>query len=113
MRNLALASFLFTLCAVSSANAFGAEAETAKAKPYTLDTCATSGEKLGGMGDSVVRVYNGQEVKFCCSGCIKKFEKDVDGNVKKVQADMAKAAEVKAAGPKAPAPAVHDHNHAK
>ncbi len=89
MRHLALSSLLF---AVVASSAFGADAAIVKAKPYTLDTCAVSGEKLGDMGDAVVKVYQGQEVKFCCSGCIKKFEKDIDGNLKKLHSDMEKAA---------------------
>jgi len=44
---------------------------------YTLDTCAISGEKLGSMGDAIVKVYNGREVKFCCSMCVPKFEKNL------------------------------------
>jgi hypothetical protein len=75
---------------------FAAEAETAKPKPYPLDVCAISGEKLDDMGGAVVKVYNGQEVKFCCGGCVKKFEKDIDGNLAKLQkqAQDAKAAPV-------------------
>jgi len=46
------------------------------ATPYPLDTCIVSGEKLGGMGEPVVKVVDGREVKFCCNGCIKKFTKD-------------------------------------
>lgn len=46
------------------------------AKPYPLDYCVVSGEKLGGMGEPVVRVYEGQEVKFCCPSCIQKFDAD-------------------------------------
>ena len=45
-------------------------------KAYTLDTCVVSGEKLGSMGDPVVKVYDGQQVKFCCNACVKDFEKD-------------------------------------
>jgi len=48
----------------------------AKATPYPLDTCIVSGEKLGEMGEPVVKVIDGREVKFCCNGCIKKFNKD-------------------------------------
>lgn len=44
------------------------------AKPYTLETCIVSGEKLGSMGAPVVRVHEGQEVKFCCESCIEDFE---------------------------------------
>lgn len=41
---------------------------------YPLDTCPVSGEKLGEMGDPVVRVYDGREVRFCCPKCVAKFE---------------------------------------
>ena len=44
------------------------------AKPYPLTTCLVTGEKLGSMGTPVVKVYDGQEVKFCCKSCVKKFE---------------------------------------
>ncbi len=53
-----------------------AAADQAKAKPYALKTCIVSGEALGGMGDPVVQIHDGQEVKFCCKGCVKKFDKD-------------------------------------
>jgi YHS domain-containing protein len=44
---------------------------------YPLDVCVVSGEKLGGsMGAPVDYVYKGQLVRFCCGGCIDKFEKD-------------------------------------
>ena len=42
--------------------------------PYTLDTCVVMDSKLGSMGDPVVRVYDGREVKFCCMPCVKEFE---------------------------------------
>ncbi len=42
--------------------------------PYTLDTCPVSGEKLGSMGKPIVRKYDGREVRFCCGGCVGKFE---------------------------------------
>jgi len=45
--------------------------------PYILNTCPISGEELGGMGDPIVKVYNGREVKFCCMMCVPKFEKDL------------------------------------
>ena len=52
--------------------------ETAKPelKPYTLDTCIVSGEKLGEMGDEQHLVYQEQELKFCCAPCIEKFQKN-------------------------------------
>ncbi len=47
-------------------------------KPYPLDTCLVSGEKLGEMGDPVVINYQGQEIKFCCKSCVPKFNKNPD-----------------------------------
>ncbi len=44
---------------------------------YTLDTCIVSGDKFGGeMGEPIVKVYDGREVKFCCKDCVPKYEKD-------------------------------------
>jgi YHS domain-containing protein len=44
-----------------------------KAKPYPLDTCIVSGEKLGEMDKPYVFTHDGQEVKLCCKDCLKKF----------------------------------------
>jgi YHS domain-containing protein len=46
------------------------------ADTYPLTTCVVSGEKLGEMGAPVVTNYKGAEVRFCCSGCVKKFNAD-------------------------------------
>jgi YHS domain-containing protein len=46
------------------------------AKPYPLDVCIVAGEKLGSMGAPVVYVHEGQEVKFCCKGCLPDFKKE-------------------------------------
>jgi YHS domain-containing protein len=54
-------------------------------KPDKLTTCPVSGEKLGEMGKPVVFVYQGQEVKLCCSGCKKDFDKDPAKYIKKIQ----------------------------
>lgn len=53
-----------------------ASAAESGAKPYPLDTCLVSGEKLGSMGDPVVINHEGQEIKFCCDTCVPKFKKD-------------------------------------
>jgi hypothetical protein len=60
------------------------ETNKPKAKPYPLDTCAVSGEKLGGMGDPYVFVHEGQEIKLCCKGCLKDFKKEPAKYLKKV-----------------------------
>jgi YHS domain-containing protein len=52
-----------------------------------LKTCPVSGEKLGGdMGEPYTFVYQGQEVKLCCSMCKAKFDKDPAKYIKKIQA---------------------------
>lgn len=57
---------------------------------YTLNTCPISGGELGGMGDPVVKVYHGREVRFCCAGCIKKFESSMAENWKKIDKQIIK-----------------------
>lgn len=51
-----------------------AEDEKRVGDPYPLNVCAVSGEELGGMGDPVTHVKDGREVKFCCGGCVKKYD---------------------------------------
>jgi YHS domain-containing protein len=87
-----LALFAF-LAAVVAADPPAPAAGAAKA--YPLTTCIITGEKLGSMGPEVPKVYDGQEVKFCCKGCIKKFEKDSAGYVKKITEAAASAPKAK------------------
>jgi len=44
--------------------------------PYPLETCIVADEPLGSMGEPVVIVHEGQEIKFCCDACQPKFEED-------------------------------------
>jgi hypothetical protein len=68
----------------------GAKAQPDKrvGDPYPLDTCAHAGKKLGSMGDPVVRVYDGREVRFCCGSCPPRFEKDLAAGLAKVDAKI-------------------------
>jgi nitrous oxide reductase accessory protein NosL len=73
LRTLLTTAFLgLTLAACTTPEpALAAE----KAKPYPLKTCLVSGNDLDSMGGPITKVYdNGQEIKFCCKPCIKKFE---------------------------------------
>lgn len=54
-------------------------------KPYLSDKCIVTDNKLGSMGDPVTKVYNEQEVKFCCAPCIKKFEKEPNKYLAKIK----------------------------
>lgn len=49
-------------------------ANETKLKPYPLDICLITGEKLGSMGEPYVFEYQGREVKLCCKGCKKEFD---------------------------------------
>ena len=51
-----------------------AASTSAKAKPYPLDVCIVSGEGLDSMGGAITKTYKGQEVKFCCKGCVTDFD---------------------------------------
>ena len=62
-----------------------------KLKPYTLKNCVVSGDKLGEMGDPYVYEYQGREIKFCCKGCVKDFNKDPAKYIKKIEQEEAKA----------------------
>ncbi|MFU8892530.1 MAG: hypothetical protein ACNA8L_02775 [Luteolibacter sp.] len=44
--------------------------------PYPLETCIVAGEPLGSMGEPVVIIHEGREIKFCCDSCRPKFEAD-------------------------------------
>jgi YHS domain-containing protein len=81
IRSLALA----VLLACTAVGAMAADPAPAT-KPYPLDTCIVSGEKLGEMGEAVTVVKDGQEVKFCCKSCVKKFNANPDKYLKKIDA---------------------------
>jgi len=63
----------------------------AKPKAYTLKTCPVSDEKLGEMGDPYVFTHEGREIKLCCKGCLKDFNKDSAKFVKKIEKAEKKA----------------------
>ena len=75
-----------TLVATALTSTARADTSTnAPAKPDLLTTCPVSGEKLGEMGKPYVFTYQDQEVKLCCSGCKKDFDKDPAKYIKKIQ----------------------------
>lgn len=58
--------------------------------PYPLATCPITGEKLGSMGESIVKLYDGREVRFCCKSCPPKFEKDLPASFAKLDEQIIK-----------------------
>lgn len=86
IRPLAVVAALLLIGTVS----FGQESRpTVATDPYTLGSCPVSGKKLGSMGDPVVKVISGREVRFCCAGCVSTFEKDSAKQFKKLDAKLA------------------------
>jgi hypothetical protein len=75
-----LAVAFITACAAG----FAAE-EKKTAKPYPIKTCLVSEGKLGDMGDPYVFTYQGREIKLCCKGCLKTFDKDPAKYIKKLE----------------------------
>jgi YHS domain-containing protein len=59
--------------------------KTEKPKPYPLEKCVVSNEKLGEMGKPFVFTYEGQEIKLCCKSCQKDFKKNPAKYLKKIK----------------------------
>ncbi|MBI1337748.1 MAG: efflux RND transporter periplasmic adaptor subunit [Phycisphaera sp.] len=57
---------------------------SAKPKPYPIDYCLISGDKLGHMGPPVTIEYEGRTLIFCCDSCIESFREDPRGYLKKL-----------------------------
>ena len=66
---------LVLAAAVLTAPAAMAEEAARVGDPYPLNVCAVAGEPLGSMGEPIVKVVEGREVRFCCAGCVGKYEK--------------------------------------
>ncbi len=85
---LLLTAALLAPCLASAAEK--AKDKDKKLKPYPLETCVVSGDKLGEMGKPYVHEYKGREIKFCCKDCLKDFNKDPDKYIKKIEDAEAK-----------------------
>ena len=57
-----------------------------QAKPYPLNICAVSGEKLDSMGEPFVFVHDGREVMLCCKDCKGDFDKNIAKFMAKIDA---------------------------
>lgn len=83
---LAAGSLTFIGCSKTDDHAGHDHSAAGAAKPYTLDTCVVSGEKLGSMGQPYVFTHEGQEIKLCCKECLKDFKADPAKYTKKIAA---------------------------
>ncbi|UCF79981.1 MAG: hypothetical protein JSV08_05505 [Acidobacteriota bacterium] len=81
----ALGLALTVSCASAQEEAKAAD-EKPQAKDYPLDTCVVSGKKLGSMGEPVDYDHDGRLVRFCCKGCIKRFQAEPEEYLKKLDA---------------------------
>ena len=63
------------------------KAKDTKAKPYPLKTCVVTDEEIGKDPDMKPHtfIHKGQEVKLCCSGCKKDFDKEPAKYLKKIE----------------------------
>ena len=82
MVSITAVAFILMLNACAST---GSSSASAGVKPYLKKTCIVSGNKLGSMGIPVRMVREGQEIKFCCKPCIKKFNVDPTKYLSKLQ----------------------------
>lgn len=80
-----LVALALTVAYVAAPVAVLAKDKQAAAKPYPLDKCIVSDEKLGEMGKPYVFTYKGQEIKLCCKSCQKDFKKDPAKYLKKLK----------------------------
>jgi len=74
----------------SVSTSVGADKDTTT-KPYPLDKCVVSDEKLGEMGKPYVFKHESREVQLCCKNCLKDFKKDPAKYLKKLDEAEAKA----------------------
>lgn len=67
----------------------GGSAEAAE--PYPLETCVISGAKLDSMGGPYIHKHDGTEVRFCCKGCLPRFNRDPAKYLKMIEDARVKA----------------------
>jgi YHS domain-containing protein len=67
---------LIGICALlcGSGDSSAADDVSSLAKPYPLENCVVSNDRIDPQVTPVI--YNGQEYRFCCRGCVKKFYRD-------------------------------------
>ena len=82
---LILTAIAISLCSCQEKSADSEATSAAVTQAYPLDVCIVSGEPLGSMGDPVVLVHEGQEIKFCCDSCQPKFEANPEKYLSKLE----------------------------
>lgn len=99
MKSLLSALLLALVCTLATLAADKPpDPKAPKPKPYVLTLCLVSDEKVD-KGDPTF-IYKGREIKVCCEGCVKDFQKDPEKYLKLIEAAEKKLAEDKAKLPK-------------
>ena len=99
MKSLLSALLLALVCTTATLAADKTpDPKATKPKPYILTLCLVSDEKVD-KGDPTF-IYKGREIKVCCEGCVKDFQKDPEKYLKLIEAAEKKLAEKKAKLPK-------------
>ncbi len=83
MKHLLTAALLAAL-AVGTLSVSAADKDK-KPRPYPLDKCVVTDEKLGEHGKPYVFTHEGQEIKMCCKDCLKDFKKEPAKYLKKIE----------------------------
>ena len=96
------AAFFLLLASVCATTTFAADKpatdpKAATARPYVLKMCLVSDEKLD-KGDPTF-IYKGREIRVCCEGCVKDFQKEPEKYLKLIDAEEKRQAADKAKQP--------------
>ena len=79
------AATIFLASCTNPGTAGASSSSASGVKPYPLKLCIVTDNDLGSMGDEQRIVYQGQEVKFCCSPCVEKFKKNPEKYLAKLR----------------------------
>jgi hypothetical protein len=92
LKTITATILIAAFAAVPLASFAGPKKDEKSKKPYPLDTCIVSGEKLEKDGMKTFTFsHEGQEIKLCCKSCLKKFNAEPAKYMKKMQEAQAKA----------------------
>lgn len=61
-------------------------AEERVGDPFPLANCPVSGEPLGTMGDPILVMHEGREIRLCCKGCVEDFNANAEEYLKEIDA---------------------------
>lgn len=76
----------FLVTVMFAAASCGEKKAAEASRPYPLEKCIVSGEKLGEHGKPFVFVYQGQEIKMCCKSCLDDFNEKPAEYLKQIAA---------------------------